>query len=349
VRHEAALAELFTGVLGLCRRAGLVSVGGDRIDGTKVRANAARTANRNYEQIAREILAEAAETDRREDELYGEARSDELPEQLRTSGGRRAALREAKEELERERAMEHDADAPTEAPEAVGIELDPARFVTRAHGRRALLREGGVLEERRALAARPVPRSRAERLEESACRLEEELQVEHQANAAYEAWRRRGVAADGARRMPPGTTKPYRPPGCSSRPTPACARAPGQVGTVRPTRSCAGCSRPTRPRRSYRKPRETVECGLRPDEVQPTAGPLLTPRKIGLSVGMAAIRRQPQPAQAPQPAASPRDLTPGPGGHPFAPSDRAAGARPTRSSPFSRPPPASEVSPPRSR
>ena len=27
VRHEAALAELFTGVLGLCRQAGLVSVG----------------------------------------------------------------------------------------------------------------------------------------------------------------------------------------------------------------------------------------------------------------------------------------------------------------------------------
>ena len=32
------------------------------------------------------------------------------------------------------------------------------------------------------------------------------------ANAAYEAWRRRGVAADGTRRMAPGTTKPYRPP-----------------------------------------------------------------------------------------------------------------------------------------
>src|SRR5215217_3379130 len=96
VRHDAALAEVFTGVLGLCRRAGLVSVGVVAIDGTKVAANASREANRSYEQIAREILAEAAETDRREDELYGEARGDELPEQLRTSEGRRAALREAK-------------------------------------------------------------------------------------------------------------------------------------------------------------------------------------------------------------------------------------------------------------
>jgi transposase len=214
VRHETALAELFTSVLSLCRRAGLVRVGVVAIDGTKVQANAARTANRSYEQIAREILAEAAETDRREDELYGEARGDELPERLRTSAGRRAALREAKEELERERAGEHSAaaEAPTEPPQAVEIELDPARFVTRAHGRRAWLREGRrALEERRALEARPVARSRAARLEQSARRLEEELVVEREANAAYEAWRRRGIAADGTRRMAPGTTKPHRP------------------------------------------------------------------------------------------------------------------------------------------
>jgi hypothetical protein len=214
VRHEEPLAELFTGVLGLCRRAGLVSVGVIAIDGTKVAANASREANRGYEQIAREILAEAAETDRCEDELYGQAGGDELPEQLRTSAGRRAALREAKEELEREREPEP---ARSESEDCGGcgveIELDPARFVTRGHGRRAWLREGRrALEQRRAVEARPVARSRAERLEESARRLEEELEVERQANAAYEAWRRRGVAADGRRRMAPGSTKPYRPP-----------------------------------------------------------------------------------------------------------------------------------------
>jgi transposase len=63
VRHEAALAELFSSVLSLCRRAGLVRVGVVAIDGTKVQANASRTANRSYGQIAREILAEAAQTD----------------------------------------------------------------------------------------------------------------------------------------------------------------------------------------------------------------------------------------------------------------------------------------------
>jgi transposase len=210
VRHEDALAELFTGVLGLCRRAGLVSVGVVAVDGTKVAANAARGANLGYEQIAREILAEAAEIDRREDDRYGEARGDELPERLRTSASRRAALREAGEELERESAQ---ADSEDSDGAGVEIELAPERFVTRAHGRRAWLREGRrALEERRASEARPVPRSRSERLAESARRLEEELAVEHQANAAYEAWRKRGVARDGTRRMAPGTTKPYRPP-----------------------------------------------------------------------------------------------------------------------------------------
>ena len=70
------------------------------IDGTKISANASMDSNRSYEQIAREILAEAEETDRREDELHGDARGDELPEQLRTPEGRRAALRDAKRKLD---------------------------------------------------------------------------------------------------------------------------------------------------------------------------------------------------------------------------------------------------------
>ncbi|MBD0282227.1 MAG: transposase [Thermoleophilaceae bacterium] len=149
------------------------------IDGTKVQANAARGANRGYEQIAREILAEAADIDRREDELYGEARGDELPEQFRTSAGRRAALRQAREELERESARPDGGDSDGAG---AAIELDPERFVTRSNGRRAWLREGRrALEERRAREARPIPRSRPERLRESARRLEEGLVVEREA------------------------------------------------------------------------------------------------------------------------------------------------------------------------
>lgn len=63
-------------------------------------------ATRTYEQIAREILEEATEIDAAEDELYGAARGDELPEGLRSSGDRRARLREAKQAMEAKRAAE---------------------------------------------------------------------------------------------------------------------------------------------------------------------------------------------------------------------------------------------------
>ena len=91
-RHETEIAELFDDVLGLCREAGLVSVGVITIDGTKIKANASMDQNRSYRELVTEILREAEEIDRREDELYGEQRGDELPEQLRTPEGRRQAL-----------------------------------------------------------------------------------------------------------------------------------------------------------------------------------------------------------------------------------------------------------------
>src|SRR5215213_10144971 len=184
-RHERALGEVFSGVLGLCARAGLASVGVVAIDGTKMSANASINANRDFGQIAREILEEAAETDRREDELYGQERGDELPEHLRTREGRRKALREAKERLARERDQAAETPADEEAP--VEIELDPQQFVTRPMGRRAWVREGRrALEAQREREGRPIAKDRPDRLFEACRRLEEELDVEHASHAAYD-------------------------------------------------------------------------------------------------------------------------------------------------------------------
>jgi transposase len=106
VRHEAAIAGLFGEVLALCARSGLVRVGVVAVDGTKIAAAATHHATRSYEQIAQEVLEEAARIDAAEDELFGEERGDELPEGLRTSGDRRQVLREAKQALEAERAAQ---------------------------------------------------------------------------------------------------------------------------------------------------------------------------------------------------------------------------------------------------
>ena len=103
-RHQDAIAGLFGEVLSLCAKHGLTSVGVIAVDGTKLAGNASRNANVDYEQLAREILEEAQAVDAAEDELYGDARGDDLPEQLRTGEGRRAWLREAKRQLEQQRA-----------------------------------------------------------------------------------------------------------------------------------------------------------------------------------------------------------------------------------------------------
>ena len=105
-RHQDAIAGLFGEVLTLCARSGLAKVGVIAVDGTKVHANASRNENLDYEQIAREILEEAQAVDAAEDELYGDARGDELPPEFATAQGRRGWLREAKQRLEAERAAD---------------------------------------------------------------------------------------------------------------------------------------------------------------------------------------------------------------------------------------------------
>ena len=104
VRHETAIAQLFGGVLELCASVGMVNVGVVAVDGTKIAAAATHHATRTYRQIAEEILQDAARLDAADDELFGDARGDELPQGLRTSGDRRKWIREAKQAMEAKRA-----------------------------------------------------------------------------------------------------------------------------------------------------------------------------------------------------------------------------------------------------
>lgn len=97
--HQDALADLFGQVLRLCARAGLIRAGLVAIDGTRMEANASRGANRTAEQLAQEILEDAANVDAQEDERFGEARGDELPPEL-SGSGRRARIRALLDELE---------------------------------------------------------------------------------------------------------------------------------------------------------------------------------------------------------------------------------------------------------
>jgi hypothetical protein len=205
-RHQGPLAGLFTSVLELCGKAGLVSSRVVAIDGTKLPGNASRFVNVDYGRVAREIIDRAIATDEAEDEEHGDARGDELPPELCTDEGRRAWLA-------RELAGERDKDAavePEEEPDP-GHEFDAEQIVARVQGR-----DGWLLEARRQLdqdrwdAPAPVPRSRAERLWEAGRRLEADLAAEVRGNEAYEAYRARGRMKDGRRFG--GPPKPYQPP-----------------------------------------------------------------------------------------------------------------------------------------
>ena len=206
-RHQGPLGGLFTSVLELCDKAGLVSSGVVAIDGTKMPGNASRDKNVDYGQIAREIIAEAIATDQAEDERHGDARGDELPEELSTDEGRRAWL--ARELASGRETDQDDGDAETESEP--GHEFDAEQIVARVQGR-----DGWLLEAKRQLdrdrwrTAGPIPRSRSERLWEAGRRLGEDLAAEARGNTAYEDYRVQGRMKDGRRFG--GPPKPYEPP-----------------------------------------------------------------------------------------------------------------------------------------
>ncbi len=106
--HEKALAALFTDVLRLCAKAGVVNVGVVALDGTKIKSDAALAANRTAAlstATVQTLVSEAQMTDETEDRLYGaEQRGDKLPEDLRARPSRRARLQACQARLEQKAA-----------------------------------------------------------------------------------------------------------------------------------------------------------------------------------------------------------------------------------------------------
>jgi transposase len=110
-RHLAALSGLFTQVLRLCEKAGLVRLGHVALDGTKITANASKHKAMSYERMKRREEALAAEVarwlaaaeaaDAADDRAYGkDKRGDALPGWVADKAKRLAKIREAKAALE---------------------------------------------------------------------------------------------------------------------------------------------------------------------------------------------------------------------------------------------------------
>ncbi|WP_433733044.1 transposase [Nocardia sp. CA-129566] len=101
--HEAAFTVLFSQVLLLCAKAGMVKVGVIALDGTKIAANASRFANRTEDtlrEMAAGIVAEAKAIDEAEEGTEGGG--DQPPEGMR-GARRRDTIRAALASIEAER------------------------------------------------------------------------------------------------------------------------------------------------------------------------------------------------------------------------------------------------------
>lgn len=105
-RRQAELKVAFQGTSRICEEAGLVVLHTTATDGSKVRARASARSLYDKKRLEREriaieqILAEAEEVDRREDEIYGGGTAGQLPEELVDARKRKEKLEEIARRLE---------------------------------------------------------------------------------------------------------------------------------------------------------------------------------------------------------------------------------------------------------
>jgi transposase len=191
--HADVMHELFDTVLVLCARAGLGRFERVAIDGTKIAANAAAARSRDVNGLrgtGRRWLNEAAQVDAEEDARFGDARGDEVPDELRDPAQRKRVIDEL---LER-------ADA------------DPDRKRGRRRRRRArqgeralaLADELQTAAQTRAEVDLQAPIARVQRTEATLAKMRARLQarVEDRARREAEADARGGLLLPGPPPLP---------------------------------------------------------------------------------------------------------------------------------------------------
>ncbi len=160
-----AVPGFFAEVLVLCSRLGMGRLGVVALDGTKVAASASKAANRGEErlrELAEQAVAAHAAADAADDELFGDARGDEVPPEAWSPRGRAGRIREALAQLEAGRRAAEAAEqakgqefrarreagrrtGPAPAASAVALaEENLARVIAARQAQLARLREKGA-------------------------------------------------------------------------------------------------------------------------------------------------------------------------------------------------------------
>lgn len=157
--HGEAFVGLFTAVLAVCARAGMVSVGTVSLDGTRIRGNASRRANRTRAQLRAEveaIVADAESVDAAEDALFGDSRGDEVPVELRDADSRRRRIRECLAQLDDAAKPRRDAADRQLARAQAWVDIERGRRAERERRWRARA-DAAAQRGSRPPANRPAP------------------------------------------------------------------------------------------------------------------------------------------------------------------------------------------------
>ena len=160
-RHEAGAGRAVRrGARRSARRPGWPGSGSSRSTAPRCRPTRVATPRATTSRSPREILEEATAVDAAEDELYGEARGDELPPELASAQGRKQWLREAKRRLDEQRAAEARADPalrPKRLKEAKRRLEEQLWTECRANAAYEDYRARGVMKNGRRFGAPPEP------------------------------------------------------------------------------------------------------------------------------------------------------------------------------------------------
>ena len=186
-----------------------MSVGVIMVDGTKIKANASMDQNRSYAGVVREILREAEETDRREDELTAMRgvmsclSSCALRRAARRRCGREAADRGAQGARGRARRSPRRMWRWILSWCSVGV-VGAAGGVSGLGSRAASWSRGGSVRQSRSRVTERTVCSRR------SVGWRRTIRVDLAANDAYERWR--SSSRDTLGRVLKGNSKPYVPP-----------------------------------------------------------------------------------------------------------------------------------------
>ena len=244
---RTALADLFGAVLELCAEAGLARSGWSRSMGPRFTRTRAATRSSTTSRSPARSLRRRSVTDAAEDELYGEARGDELPPELRDEQGRRGWLRDAQRRLD-ERARR-------------GGEADPASRPQRLKESKRRLEEELWSECQANASLRGLPGARGDEGRPAVRRPTQALRAAGDAGGAEINVDRSGLAASEGRCAAGCRATTPRP--CQRGPDRLRRRGDGRFAGLRASRADAQ-RRPDRTRRRRRHRHDPRRCSRTP-------------------------------------------------------------------------------------